>query len=93
MTFDPTYPLLPVFSIFSAALLAVVLISSTVRQSWNIGISVLCFWVGLENLVNGVGEVIWRNNADIKLEVWCDIGELRCSELPRRRFLLLTPAY
>ena len=72
--FDPTYPLYPTVSIVSATLLLLVLLTSFIRQSWNLGIAFLCFWLFWENLANGVNAVIWADNADIKLYVYCDIG-------------------
>ena len=72
---DPIHPLYPVTCIISAILLLSVLLSSFVRQSWNLGVAFLCFWLFLENLTYGVNGFIWSDNADVKLYVYCDIGE------------------
>ena len=72
---DPTYPLYPVSCILSAMMLLLVLLTSFVRQSWNLGVAFLCFWVFLENLTSGVNAVVWSDNADVKLYVYCDIGQ------------------
>lgn len=72
---DPTYPLYPVASILASAMLSLVLFTSLVRQSWNLGVAFLCFWLFWENLLGAVGAIIWSDNADIKLYVFCDIGE------------------
>ena len=72
---DPTYPLYPLSCILAATLLLLVLTTNLVRQSWNLGIGFLCFWLFLETLTNGVDAVLWSDNADIKLHVYCDIGE------------------
>lgn len=72
---DPTYPLYPVASILAAAMVLLVLLTSFVRQSWNLGVAFLCFWLFLEIFVQGINAVIWSDNADIKLYVYCDIGE------------------
>lgn len=71
---DPSYPLLPVAKFLSAALLFLVLLTSFMRQSWNRGITFLCFWLCIETMVDGTNAIIWSDNADIKLYVYCDIG-------------------
>ena len=70
---DPTYPLYPLASLSSAFLLLLVLLTGFVRQSWNLGVAFLCFWLFFENLANGVNSIIWADNADIRLFVYCDI--------------------
>jgi hypothetical protein len=74
MPADPTYPLYPVVSFTCAALLLLTLTTNTVRQSWNLGVLFLCFWLFWETLFQGIDAVIWSNNADVKLPVYCDIG-------------------
>ena len=76
--FDPTYPLLPVAYFLSAAMLSLVLLTTFVRKNWNLGVTFLCVWLSLETLVDGINTIIWSDNADIKLYVYCDIGMLRC---------------
>jgi hypothetical protein len=75
MAADPTYPLYPIFSIICSALMLLVLTTSFIRQSWNMGVSLLCFWLFWELLLVGIDSVIWADNTDIKLYVYCDIGE------------------
>lgn len=77
---DPTYPLYPIACIIAAALLFLVLLSSFVRQSWNLGVAFLCFWLLLETLTGGIDAIIWSDNADIKMYVYCDIGMLGQSQ-------------
>ena len=72
---DPTYPLYPVASFLAAALLLLVLLTGLARQSWNLGVTFLCFWLFFENLTNGINAIIWSDNTDIKLYVYCDISE------------------
>ncbi len=74
MAADPTYPLLPIVSITCSALLLLVLGTFIRLRSWNLGVSVLCFWIFLENLTNGISAILWADNADIKAVVYCDIG-------------------
>ncbi|VDC00171.1 unnamed protein product [Peniophora sp. CBMAI 1063] len=70
---DPTYPLYPIVSFFAAAMLLMVLLTSFIRQSWNLGVALLCFWLCLNNLAGGVSAIIWSDNADVKLYTFCDI--------------------
>ncbi|KZV64171.1 STE3-domain-containing protein [Peniophora sp. CONT] len=70
---DPTYPLYPIVCILTAAMLLMVLFTNFIRQSWNTGVAFLCFWLFLENLTSGINAIIWSDNADIKLYVYCDI--------------------
>jgi hypothetical protein len=79
MTVDPSYPLFPIFSIICAILMLVMLTTSFIRQSWNLGVMFLCFWLFWELLTSGINAVLWSDNADIKLHVYCDIGELIAS--------------
>ncbi|KZV69630.1 fungal pheromone STE3G-protein-coupled receptor [Peniophora sp. CONT] len=70
---DPTYPLFSVASLIAATMLLLVLLNSFIRQSWNLGVIFLCFWLFLEDLTSAIGTIIWSDNADIKLYVYCDI--------------------
>ncbi|KAI0031556.1 GPCR fungal pheromone mating factor, partial [Vararia minispora EC-137] len=73
MAADPTYPLFPIFFILSAVLLLLVLTTRFVRQSWNLGVSFLCFWLFWEVLTGGINAILWSDNADVKFYVYCDI--------------------
>ncbi|KZV68484.1 STE3-domain-containing protein [Peniophora sp. CONT] len=70
---DPTYPLYPIACMFAAVALLSVLLSSFIRQNWNLGVTFLCLWLFFENLTNGVDAIIWSDNAEVKLYVYCDI--------------------
>ena len=72
---DPTYPLYPIASTVAATMLLLVLFTSFIRQSWNLGVASLCFWLFLENLTDGINAIIWSDNADVKLYIYCDIGQ------------------
>ena len=71
---DPTHPLYPIASFLASVMLLLVLLTSFVRQSWNFGVALLCFWLFIENLVHGISAIVWSDNFDIKLDVYCDIG-------------------
>ncbi|KZV65156.1 STE3-domain-containing protein [Peniophora sp. CONT] len=70
---DPTYPLYPIALVLSSAMLLLVLTTNFVRQSWNFGVASLCFWLFFENITSAVNAIIWSDNADLKLYVYCDI--------------------
>ncbi|KZV67375.1 STE3-domain-containing protein [Peniophora sp. CONT] len=70
---DPTYPLFPIASILAAVLLLIMLLNGLVRQSWNLGLCFLSFWLLVINLINAANAIIWSDNADIKLYVYCNI--------------------
>ena len=72
---DPSYPLYPISCAVAAAALLLVLLSSLVRRSWNLGVAFLCFWLFFVNLTFAINAIIWADNADIKHYVYCDIGE------------------
>ena len=72
---DPTYPLLPAATLLSAGMVALVLLTSFVRQNWNLGVIFLCSWLFIESVVNSVNFILWSDNGDIKLFVYCDIGK------------------
>ncbi len=74
MAVDPSYPLFPIASTLCSALLFLVLGTSFMHQSWNLGVAALCFWLFLENLTGGVNAILWVDNAEVKAKVYCDIG-------------------
>ena len=71
---DLTYPLYPIVCFVAIIMLFLVLLTSFVRQRWNFGVASLCFWLLLELLSLAINSIIWSDNADIKLYVYCDIG-------------------
>ncbi|KAI0317104.1 pheromone A receptor-domain-containing protein [Amylostereum chailletii] len=72
-TMDPTYPLIPVVSLIAAFLMLLTILTN-VYQTWNAGVLMLCTWLFLSDLIEGVEAIIWSNNADNKAPVWCDIS-------------------
>ncbi|VDB82752.1 unnamed protein product [Peniophora sp. CBMAI 1063] len=70
---DPTYPLYPIACVLAAAMLLLVQLTSFIRQSCNLGVAFLCFWLFFENVTGAVNAIVWSGNADIKLHVYCDI--------------------
>ncbi|VDC02199.1 unnamed protein product [Peniophora sp. CBMAI 1063] len=70
---DPTYPLYPFACVLGATVLLFVLLTSFVRQSWNLGVAFLCFWLFWENVTLAINAVAWADNGDIKMHVYCDI--------------------
>ena len=72
---DPTYPFYPIASFLASVMLLPVVLTGFIRQNWNFGVVLLCLWLFLENLTYGVNGFIWSDNADVKLYVYCDIGD------------------
>ncbi|KZV63980.1 fungal pheromone STE3G-protein-coupled receptor [Peniophora sp. CONT] len=54
-------------------MLLLVLLNSFIRKSWNLGVAFLCFWLLFENLTHGINAIIWADNVELKLFVYCDI--------------------
>ena len=71
----PGYPAIPVTAFISSALLLLVLITSLERRSWNFGLTMLCFCVFIENFFGAIETVVWRNDAEIRLLVFCDFSK------------------
>ncbi|VDC06428.1 unnamed protein product [Peniophora sp. CBMAI 1063] len=71
---DPTYPFLPIAGLLAAVMLLLVLLTSFVRQSWNLGVVFLCFWLFLDNIVVSTNAIVWSDNSDIKYYTYCDIA-------------------
>ncbi|VDC04729.1 unnamed protein product [Peniophora sp. CBMAI 1063] len=71
---DPTYPFYPITCIIASAMLLFVFLNSFIRQSWNLGVAFLCFWLFWENLTLGINAIIWSDNATIKLYAYCDVA-------------------
>ncbi|VDB86864.1 unnamed protein product [Peniophora sp. CBMAI 1063] len=72
--FDPSYPLLPISCIIGAVMMVLVLMTSFVRQTWNLGVAFLCFWLLMDLTFGAAGLIIWSDNGDIRLYVFCDIA-------------------
>ncbi|VDC00586.1 unnamed protein product [Peniophora sp. CBMAI 1063] len=70
---DPTYPLFPIACSIASAMMLLVLLTSFIRQSWNLGVTFLCFWLFFEDLTNAINAIVWSDNTDIKFYVYCDI--------------------
>ena len=79
---DPTYPLFPTACFISVVMLLLVLLTSFVRQRWNFGVALLCFSLFLELLSAAIDAIIWSDNSDIKLYIYCDIGgcDIECCD-------------
>lgn len=70
------YPITPIGDFIGFILSVLPLVSHSRMQSWNVGIWVCAFWVGTMNLSNFVKMIVWHNNVDIVIPVWCDIGKV-----------------
>ena len=72
-TVDPTFPLFPIAAILGTTMMFLVLLSSFVRQKWNLGVAFLCFWLMVDLAVGSAGLIIWSDNGIVKDYVFCDI--------------------
>ena len=78
---DPSYPLYPIACVLASTGTFLVLLTSFIRQNWNLGVAFLCFWLFLENIAGAVNTITWADNADVKLYVLCDISmDFLCQE-------------
>lgn len=74
MAVDPSYPMLPIAYFLSSIMLLLVLLTNFVRQKWNFSVTLLSFWLFVECLTYGINTIVWADNFDLKLWVYCDIG-------------------
>ena len=89
---DPTYPLYPIACFLSAIMLFLVFFTSFVRQSWNLGVTFLCGWLLLYNLIDAVDYIVWSDNDNIKLYFWCDVSACFYVELYNRALMTCFPS-
>ena len=71
---DPTYPLVPIINFLSIPLVILPLFTS-IRQRQNVGVMIYAAWVAIRCLTVGVNTIVWKDNYDIRIPVWCDISE------------------
>jgi len=50
------------------------LTTSFMRQSWNLGVLNICATVGLLNLIQSINAIMWADSSEVKAVVYCDIG-------------------
>ncbi|VDB95846.1 unnamed protein product [Peniophora sp. CBMAI 1063] len=55
-------------------MLLLVLLTSVIRQRWNLGVAFLCIWLLLQNVTAAASTIIWADNADVKFYAYCDIA-------------------
>lgn len=72
---DPTYPAVPIVNLVAAFLTLLTLLTSA-RRSRNTGILLLCIWLFIGTLIQGIETIVWSRDAVNRTPVWCDICEL-----------------
>ena len=74
---DPSFPLLPVANMLCAACLFLLLLVNILRRShaFNVAVNLLSFCLFWETLFNGIGMIVWADNATLKAYAFCDIGK------------------
>ena len=68
------YPLVPVVNIVSAVLIMLSMINASARRSWNTGVLMLGTWVLVMCIIIAVDAIVWADNANDSVPVWCDIS-------------------
>ncbi|VDB87629.1 unnamed protein product [Peniophora sp. CBMAI 1063] len=71
---DPTYPFLPLMCILASVLMLCMLLNGFVRQKWNNGVAFLCFWIMVDNVIYAINTIVWADNFELKLYIYCDIA-------------------
>lgn len=72
---DPTFPLVPIVNMLSIPFVLIPLCTS-IRQRQNVGVVMYATWVCIRCLTVGVNTIVWRDDFDVRIPVWCDISEL-----------------
>ncbi|KLO14122.1 STE3-domain-containing protein [Schizopora paradoxa] len=67
------YPLTPLGSFIGFVLSIAPLISHLNFHSRNTGIWMCALWIASMNMINFVDTIVWHNNVNIIIPVWCDI--------------------
>ena len=85
---DPTFPLAPIVNFLSAILALLPLFTNALHSgSLNIAIVAFAVWTSVECVTTGVNSIIWSDNVNNLVPVWCDISESSFS--PRFDFKLI----
>nr|AAP57492.2 putative transmembrane pheromone receptor [Coprinellus disseminatus] len=71
-SYDPTYPLFPIFS-FLACFLSLVPLPWH-AQAWNSGTCAYMIWTAVACLNSFINSIVWRGHAENIAPVWCDIS-------------------
>ena len=79
------YPLTPLGSFIGFFLFIAPLISHLNFHSRNTGIWMCALWIASMNMINFVDTIVWHNNVNIIIPVWCDIGKCEESRLWTKR--------
>jgi len=74
MAADPSYPLFPIAGIVFYSLMFLLLTTNFMRQSWNLGVPVMCANLGVLNLIQSINAILWANTSEVKAVIYCDIG-------------------
>ena len=66
------------------AFLAAFLLAIPLKWQWkskNIAILSIIAWLFVTDIIYAVDALVWAGNVDIRAPVWCDICELRSSDV------------
>ncbi len=71
------YPITPIGNFIGVVLALLPLISHI--RNFSLAVWGYAIWIAIENFQTFVNTIIWHNNVNIVVPVWCDIGEnLHC---------------
>lgn len=70
---DPTYPLVSVMNLLASILVLIPL--PWFIAHWNAGACAYALWISLDCLRTGVNTIIWADNTNPTIPVWCDISK------------------
>ncbi len=76
------HPELPYIAFLAAALVLVPL--PWHWRAGNVATLSMIFWLFLVDVIYGVDAVVWANNVEIVVPVWCDISTYALSIVPYR---------
>ncbi|KZV66810.1 STE3-domain-containing protein [Peniophora sp. CONT] len=71
---DPTYPLVPIASIFAVVLVLLTFVTSGYRGAFNRGVVMFQIWVLVGLLITAIQSIVWRDTVQIIAPVFCDIS-------------------
>lgn len=68
------YPLTPIGNFIGFVLSVIPFVLYLNSQTLNTGICMNALWISIMTFKTFVNTIVWHNNVDISIPVWCDIG-------------------
>ncbi len=67
------YPITPIGN-FIGSVLALLPLISQIRK-FSLAVWGYAIWIAVQNFIIFVNTIIWHNNVNIVVPIWCDIGK------------------